>query len=279
MSLEEPVFVSSVEELCPLKKYQKIQFYCKNCGKLTERLYVKSRLEIIKRFYCADCNTKKNNLEKYGYENVAQVPEIKEKFQKTNLKRYGNICSLNGKEQVEKKKETWLKKFGAINPFQKKEIKDKVKQNNLKKYGVPYAFTTKEAKENNFKSQLLKYGKIGGGKIQYLLDDIIFDSSWEVAFYLYNRDLGKNIKRNDKTFKYIFEEKEHITFVDFDIDGELFEVKGNHLLKKEIQKAKIKVLKENNVKILSKEEIKPYLKYMKENYPKDFLDNIKICKK
>lgn len=143
--MEEAIFVSSVDDCLKLKKYTKIKFICKNCGKEVERLYIKSRLDTIKHFLCKKCNSEKTCLEKYGYSNGAQVPEFKEKFQKTNLEKYGNVCSLNGKEQIKKKKETWLKNYGVENPFQIEETREKVKNNNIEKYGIPYAICTKES--------------------------------------------------------------------------------------------------------------------------------------
>ena len=110
--------------------------------------------------------------------------------------------------------------------------------------------------------------------VSYKIDDILFDSSWEVAFYIYHRDKGYVIKRNDKHFTYVKDDKEHDTVVDFTIDDKLYEVKSIYLI--EQQKEKIEILKNNNVTIISNDDIGIYFDYVNEKYGKDYIEQFRI---
>lgn len=89
-------------------------------------------------------------------------------------------------------------------------------------------------------------------------DGLTFDSSWELLVYNYckrnNLEAEKNIP-----IEYNYNNKKHTTFIDFRIDGYLFEVKGEHLLKGCFDYAdnmvpiseKLKVYKENKVILIT----------------------------
>lgn len=259
----EIIEVKEEKDLEGLKKLQKIKYTCRNCGKEVIRVFVRNRIKIISRFLCRKCNTEKNNLEKYGYKNVAQIPEVKEKIANTNLERYGNKCSLNGEEQIKKKIETWKNNFGKSNPFQKEEVVEKVKENNLEKYGCEYAITKFNDKAHQ--AQLEKYGQYLH-KHRYKLDNLYFDSWWEVCFYIKNKDEGKNILRENKVLEYFINGKKHLYYPDFEIDGILYEIKCDYWISK-TNIEKLRCMKFNNVILISNNEIKEYLKYVKEKYP------------
>ena len=149
-------------------------------------------------------------------------------------------------------KNTCLKRYGADNPLQSEEIKEKIKKTNLEKYGVEYL----------------------SHNVFYKMDDIKFDSSWEIVFYIYHKDKGCDIKRNDTHFTYIKDDKEHDTVVDFTIDGKLYEVKSSYYVN--CQKEKIKVLLENNVEIISDNEIEMYFEYVKEKYGNEYIKQFRV---
>lgn len=269
------IFVSGLDDLKNLKKYQKIKFICTSCGQEVERLYIKSRLPLISRFKCKKCNSEQTCLEKYGYKNGAQVPEIKQKFQQACLEKYGNICSLNGSEQIKKKQETWQKHFGKTNPFQQEAVIQKIKQNNLQKYGQEYAFNTPEALQKSIETKLEK-GTLGINKIRYKLDNLTFDSSWEVYFYLWAKDNKiDKIERNSAVFDIIFEGKNHKALVDFKIKEELFEIKNPYLLNDTPYSTfKCQYLKKKGVIFIT--DPKPYITYVKKKYGNHYIDQFKV---
>ena len=269
------IFISTPEDLQSLKKYQKIKYVCTSCGAEVTRLYLKSRFPLISRLQCKKCNYKQTCLETYGCENIMHITEFKDKLQKTNLEKYGNVCSLNGAEQIRKKKETWIKNFGKDNPYQKEEVKEKVKRNNLEKYGREYSIGTPENIRKSMESKI-KNGNIGVPKVRYRLDGIKFDSSWEVAFYIWNRDNNKGkIERNAISFDYELDGKHHKTFVDFKIDDRLYEVKNPYLLNRDAVSIKrCEVMKENNVIFITDPKI--YLDFVKERYGNHYIESLRI---
>lgn len=95
------------------------------------------------------------------------------------------------------------------------------------------------------------------------------DSSWELAYVLYCLDNNIKISRCRKRFTYEYEGKMHLYTPDFIVnDSEIIEIKG---YKDKHWEEKIKCCIENNITIIDKEDIKPYLKYAKNTYGKDFI--------
>ena len=95
---------------------------------------------------CKSCKTKKNNLEKWGVENVFQLESVKEKTKKTVKEKWG-VEYISQNEEVKKKinrdykkenqkrKETVLKKWGVENVSQCESIKEKRKNTIKEKTG------------------------------------------------------------------------------------------------------------------------------------------------
>lgn len=54
-----------------------------------------------------------------------------------------------------------------------------------------------------------------------------FDSSWELAIWIYCKDHNISIEHNPCTFVYEYDGKQHLYLVDFRINGKLVEVKGD----------------------------------------------------
>ncbi len=92
-------------------------------------------------------------------------------------------------------------------------------------------------------------------------------SSWELAFVIYNIEHGILFNRNFTGFTYIYEGKEYKYYPDFIIDGEYFEIKG-YKDKKCI--TKISQFKQR-LKVLEKDDMKIYLDYVIEKYGSDFI--------
>ena len=92
------------------------------------------------------------------------------------------------------------------------------------------------------------------------------DSSWELAYVIYNLDHGIKFERNKEKFKYIFEGKEYSYLPDFIVDGKYVEVKGYWT--KQWQAKYDQFPKE--LSIITEKEIKPYLEYVENKYGKDF---------
>ena len=81
---------------------------------------------------------KKRNKERYGVEFSIQRPEIKEKVKQTNIKRYGYECAMNAKTLSPEWQNNYKEKYGVTWPAQRSDFKEKVSNTCQKKYGVKW---------------------------------------------------------------------------------------------------------------------------------------------
>lgn len=98
-------------------------------------------------------------------------------------------------------------------------------------------------------------------------DGIHFDSSWELAFYIYNKEHNIKIERCKEVRKYIIDNEEHEFHPDFIINNQIYEVKG---IKSKNSEAKQKY--NQDIKFLYRNDIEQYLNYVIEKYGKNFID-------
>lgn len=93
------------------------------------------------------------------------------------------------------------------------------------------------------------------------------DSSWELAFLIYHLENNIPIKRFEGFFEYTWEGKVHKYYPDFEVEENIYELKGI-LSERELEKIKQAPRK---ITILVEEDMKPYLKYVKEKYGANFI--------
>lgn len=94
------------------------------------------------------------------------------------------------------------------------------------------------------------------------------DSSWELAYVIYNLEHNIKFERNKQGFEYLFEDKKHKYYPDFILEnGTYVEVKGWMTKQNE---EKINQF-EHELIIIKKKEIKLYLDYAISKYGKDFI--------
>lgn len=96
------------------------------------------------------------------------------------------------------------------------------------------------------------------------------DSSWELAFVLYNMDHNIPFKRNKtEYFLYSFEGKTRKFFPDFVINGTYYEIKS---FRSEITTAKINCFpKDKKLVVLFPEDMKTYLDYVIDKYGSSYI--------
>ena len=85
------------------------------------------------------------------------------------------------------------------------------------------------------------------------------DSSYELAYLIYNLEHNIKIERNNKGYEYTFNNEKHIFYPDFRVDNELVEIKN---YRSDLTEIKLKSVDEE-IKIYYKDTIKPYLEYVK----------------
>lgn len=95
------------------------------------------------------------------------------------------------------------------------------------------------------------------------------DSSWELAFVIYNLDHHIKFERNKKVFKYNYNNEIHTYMPDWFIDNKYVEIKG---FCDNQWKAKLDQFpKEETLEVLTDQEMKPYIDYVIEKYGKDYI--------
>ena len=201
---------------------------------------------------------------KYG-ENIIsnfQLEDTKEKTRRTCMEKYGTIWTTT-KQSLKKQNETNMKKYGCKWGFQNEIIKNKSKKTNMEKYGCSNSMQNPDIRK---KSQL-----------KYSYDNKTFDSSWELAYYIWLKDNNIDFEYHPNVyFEYSIN---HRYFPDFIVNGEYIELKGdqffknetmidfyNHHKNDELYDKKYKCMLQNNVKILKSKDIQIYISFSKKKY-------------
>lgn len=235
------------------------------------------------------------NIKKYGYDNVFKSPEVQKRIQTTTFDKYGYKSYTQTPEYKIRVKETNIRKYGVPFYTQTKECWDKIKATNREKYGVDFSFQNKEISDKWKEKFKEKYGVENPSQVEefqnkktrkYLYKNLFFDSSWELAFFVFNED--KDIEYHPGKILYKdLEGKTHPYYPDFKINNRLFEIKGSHMMDNQgnlidfygkgknqaLFEAKQKCMEENNVIVISKKEIKPMIKEIKAKRGAKFFKN------
>ena len=99
------------------------------------------------------------------------------------------------------------------------------------------------------------------------------DSSWELAYVIYNLQHGIKFERNKQGFEYEYNGQIHKFYPDFILEDRTYvEIKGAMT---EQNKVKISSFC-GSLTVLDKYRIKPYLDYVKTKYGKNFFDLYEI---
>lgn len=195
------------------------------------------------------------------------------KTEQTNLEKYGDKNYNN----QEKRLKSFKSRYGTDNPMKLNEIKEKRDKTNLIRYGVTSY------------SQTVEFNRKAGRKYTY--DGLTFDSSYELSLWIFAKDHNEEIIRCPVKLKYRVNGLTRYYFPDFLYKGQLIEIKGNHLQenkklvlspfedKNDFNSSKVmakqKCIEDNNVVILTKEDLKFAFDYIKEKYGKNYLKNFR----
>lgn len=267
--------------------------------------------------------TKKTYLEMYGVDHNWKVPEIlekckksmeekygsfgnREKAKKTCQEKYGGESPWCNSEVRKKSKNTIKERYGVCNIMEHPYFKEKIKQTTIEKYGVDNIQKLEEFKKRNsirmtanppmlnlasrekmMNTILSKYGSFFRCSY-YFYNSLYFDSSWELAYYIWLIDTGKEFKYKPPRYEYCIGNSVHFYYPDFIVDNKIIEIKGDHLIqdgtlidwntgKKLIEKTNF--LKELGVIIIVKKDIMPILKYISNTYGPKYLDQFRIREK
>lgn len=263
--MAEVILIKSLEEYNSLKSDIFFNFKCLNCAKeFTKRKRRGARGKSFK-LLCSKCGAENSLMEKYGVKNAFQSEKMKIKIKETNLSR-----------------------LGVDNPAKSEIVQVKIRETLFKKLGVTHQMKDSAIREKTSKTCIARYGKICFPQAKYEYNNETFDSSWELAFYIYYKDYGLNIARNKtKFFIYSYNGKDYKYFPDFLIQNRIFEIKGQHFFNESGQMInpfnssdnarvaeKQKCIEQNNVILLK--DCSKYLNYINEKYGKNFLKSFRV---
>ena len=241
----------------------------------------------VESIVCTKCSNKWTMFKHYGVINVFQMEKVKQKSINTLKRKYGVINSSQRKEHWEKVSKTSLEKYGTERPTQSQKVKDKQAQTNVKKYGTISALQNKNVNKKTKETMFRKFGVEYSAqnkelrskqRSKFKYNEIKFDSSWELAYYIWLKDNNIEFEYQPEPLTYLYEQKEHKYFPDFKINNELIEIKGKNWLKLLLEKgtkqeAKYKCMLEHNVKIIT--DCSKYLQYIKNKYGTNYLRKFK----
>lgn len=235
---------------------------------------------------------KESSLKHFGTEHPQQSKTIKDKTTQTTLKKYGKECYLQTDEFKEKNRQTCLKKYGVEYFTKTKEFERKMKQTKLKKYGDENYNNIEQIKQTSLK----RYGvenpgatheSISKARRRLYYNNIWFASSPELAYYIWLTDNNVKFDFQPKNKVLEYSDKynvKHRYYPDFYIydENRLHEIKGlqhfrnfdktkdmiwpNNPKKDYIAEAKHQCMIKNNVKILTNDDYKIYLKYCQKKF-------------
>lgn len=199
--------------------------YCRNVTSDSKRAATNlARYGVDNPFKSLDIQAKARStfLRKYKVNGIMQVPEIRSRVEATNLQKYGSKHPMQSDEVKSRIRSTIQDKYnvpGLRSTLELEEVKSKCDATNLKKYGTTIPMQSHDiwAKQSSKKS---KYFATDGTKL---------DSTYEVILYEFCRRNNLNIERNVR-LTYEYEGINHVTFIDFQIEGQYFECKGSHIL-------------------------------------------------
>ena len=225
-------------------------------------------------------------IKKYGVDNYYKSEIGKQRIAQTQTERFGGIGFAS--------KELRAKSIGTMMELYHVDNASKIPENYEKMHGKE---VRKRRTASIHKAFYKKYGcwvtaapeVVKKRRKRYKYQENSFDSSWELALYIYAVDHGEEITRESIKLKYRYDNKVFYYYPDFLYKGELIEIKGSHLIgidawvnpytknvkiqEKNYQKYLCAI--NNGVKIMGYEDIKFALEYVKKIYGQNYLKSIK----
>ncbi len=256
------------------RKIKKVAFTCIDCNCNT---VVTERSFYNRKFFNNEKLCKSCYLRRYWLLD-GKKDKMLENLRKTSMEKWGVPIPFMAKENQEKLKFNNIKKYGVENAFQRKDVKEKIKNTNKERYGAEVFNQSEYRNMLGFNSFLKKY--------KY--NNMYFDSSWELAFWLYCADHKITISKETERFEYDFNGTKHYYYPDFKIPCGLIEIKGTHLIRDDkwinpysevddgLFEAKHQCALRNNVIIISEKDMKRILIYIKNKYGKNYLKSYQI---
>lgn len=214
-----------------------------------------------------------NNIEKAVQTSISRYggvgyasPELCKKSKQTTAMRYGNENYVN----VEKRAKSCLARWGKDNYNNRAQMQETC----LKRYGVrSYSQTV------DFHSKRKK---------RYMYQDLTFDSSAELAVWIYCKDNNIEIQFSSVCFEYTVDGIRHKYYPDFLIKNCLIEIKGDHFFDGDhminpfcreedaVYEAKHQCGLKNGVLFVKYSELSKVFSYIDTTYGKNYLSRFSV---
>lgn len=277
-------------------------FQCEICGQISSKAIYYKNKTLVYSYCCTKCTRKKTNLLKFGCENPFQSQFIKDKIKKTTIERYGvdNVNKLksvrdkisNSRDELaiqSKIKETFIQRYGVDNPQKVPSIRSKTTETCFKKYGKSFynrpKFEETMIRKYGVKNALQIDGVHSHSHHKYVFDNNEFDSSWEMAYYIWLKDnITVDFSFHKETIEYYDKNNVvHKYTPDFKVGNTFIEIKGKQFFKdghlynpytKEFLPDYEQLLKDNNVIIIS--DCEKYIEYSKKKYGTSVFNFFKV---
>jgi len=244
----------AIRDFCSTKcqmylKNPLVKVVCHTCGKEFEKKKIQAS-KSDKNFCCRSCANKYssniNKEQKTSNQKIWANSDIgKKKLSEINRNRQ-NVCIIRRKKNMVEKTCPICKKDFKTNPRTRKI----------------YCSASCWQKVSGGLKEGSSRGKHGWYKGYWC------DSSWELAYVIYNLDHGIKFERNKQGFEYEFEGKNHKYYPDFILeDGTYVEIKS---VMDDRNKVKIASFP-NPINLLRHAEIKPFIDYAISVYGKKFI--------
>ena len=207
---------------------------CATCGKIMDKKYGSGK------YCCKSCA----NTHNHSKETIDKIKKscTNKKYNRRKNEYEKKLCSLCNKNFLSRYNKTgFCKECHRL-----KEVRQKIKNiNGGYRHGSGW-------------------GKHGWYKGYYC------DSSWELAYVIYNLENNISFQRNNKKFFYEFEGKTHYYIPDF-IEGDVYvEIKGYYSKQWEVKYEMFS--KQHKIKVIYKKDIQKYLDYVVNKYGKNFIE-------
>ena len=268
----------SLEEFEKFKNKRRAEAIIEKYGSLEEfeRIRGDKISKSLTEYYSSEENRlsslekrKQNCLEKYGVDNPMKRQDVIDKINKSKEEKYGDMETYY-RITSEKVLNTKKKKYGG-KPTSEKAIETARK-----------LCASEEFKKRRRETCLRKYGTetFLPRRFLYIYEDLHFDSSWELAYYIYLKDNNIEFEYKPSPLEYMNDDgKISKYYPDFLVNGQYIEIKGDHLISENGNLTsfgrenvnKTEFLKSINVKYLLNNDLKPIISYVKNNYGKNFL--------
>ena len=178
----------------------------------------------------------------------------------TKLKNHGDATYNN----VEQARKTYFERTGYVNPYYNPEV-------------IEHRFDAYE-RRTGFRNPSHNPEVISKMRARYYYDGQRFDSSWELAYYIWLKDHNIPFEFHIDPIDYSYQGKRHRYFPDFKVKNELVEIKGPQLLKlmqesNSLDNAKYRCMIDHNVKIIT--DCSEYLNYIEKKYGEDYMQQFR----